>query len=106
MALLTLSSAKDLAAARGASFASLALCSTAAVFARILSEMVWKAPVSVPPAYSTAAQITPPALAMKSGTDRTPRSCRAASASAVTTVSPIAAVSTVSLVSAVSGPEL
>ena len=67
MALRTRSSASDAAAARGGSPMSLAFCSTAAVFARTLSSIVWKALVSVPPIYSTAAQMTPPALAMKSG---------------------------------------
>ncbi len=47
------------------------------------SAMAANAWASVPPAYSTAAQITPPALAMKSGTTSTPRSASSSSASAV-----------------------
>ena len=50
---------------------------------RIFSAIASKAAASLPPWYSTAAQMTPPALAMKSGTDSTPRSCRARSASGV-----------------------
>ena len=49
----------------------------------IFSSIVLKASFSVPPLYSTAAVMSPPALAMKSGTTRIPLSWRILSASLV-----------------------
>jgi hypothetical protein len=79
----TRSSARAIAAARGAVPSAVERSSTARVLKRIFSAMVSSAVDSLPLAYSTAAQITPPALAMKSGRLTTPFSYSTASASLV-----------------------
>ncbi len=63
-------SASATAAARGSWFPAFASSNTRAVLRRIFSSMAAKAWLSLPPWYSTEAQMTPPALAMKSGTLR------------------------------------
>ena len=78
----TRSEASDVAAVRGNTPVRRTSSRTALVLARIFSAMNARAAASVPPRYSIAAQITPPALAMKSGRTRTPRPARVFSASA------------------------
>ena len=83
MAVVTFSLANTSAASRGSRPRSLADVSTSMVFSRIVAAIVSKATLLVRPAYSQAAQMTPPALAMKSGTQRMPRSARRRSAASV-----------------------
>jgi len=63
----TRSMASDVAAVRGNTSARRTSSRTALVLPRIFSAINARAAASVPPRYSIAAQITPPALAMKIG---------------------------------------
>lgn len=83
IAALTVRSAKASAAFRGMSPVFWLSSRTSRVLARMRSSTYSNAAWQVAPRYSMAPQITPPALAMKSGTTRTPRRCSARSASGV-----------------------
>ncbi len=74
MAASTRDVANATAASLGREFDARARVSTSRVLRRNFSSMVCIAADSLAPWYSMAAQMTPPALAMKSGTQRMPRS--------------------------------
>ncbi len=73
-----------IAASRNRQPSARARSSTSRVFWRIVSSILSNACRSEPPAYSTAPQMMPPALATKSGIERTPRSWRIRSPADVT----------------------
>ena len=77
------SSASSTAASRGIIPRVAASPSTSRVLSRTFSSMAWNAADGEAPRYSMAALITPPALAIISGTHSTPFSCSQCSAPCV-----------------------